>query len=78
MKAREFLADIKLKKLAPIIVLHGEESYFIDLISDFISQTLLDEAEKEFNETIVYGKDALAENIVAIARSYPMMAERRV
>jgi DNA polymerase-3 subunit delta len=78
VKAREFLADIKLKKIAPIIVLHGEESYFIDLISDFISNTLLDPAEKEFNETIVYGKDATAENIVAISRSYPMMAERRV
>jgi DNA polymerase III subunit delta len=78
VKAREFLADVKIKKLAPIVVLHGEESYFIDLISDYISQTLLDESEKEFNETIVYGKDASAENIIAIARSYPMMAERRV
>ncbi len=78
MKAREFLADVKVKNLAPIVVLHGEESYFIDLISDYISQTLLDESEKEFNETIVYGKDASAENVIAIARSYPMMAERRV
>lgn len=60
------------------MVIHGEEAYFIELISDFISQSLLDESEKEFNETIVYGKDATAENIVAIARSYPMMAERRV
>ncbi len=78
MKARDFLADIKLKQVAPIVVLHGDEAYFIDLISDYISDTLLDESEKEFNETIVYGKDASAENIVAIARSYPMMAERRV
>lgn len=78
MKARDFLTDIKAKKIAPIIVLHGEEAYFIDLISDYISETLLDESEKEFNETIVYGKDASAENIVAIARSYPMMAERRL
>ena len=78
MKAREFLADIKNKKLAPVIVLHGEEAYFIDLISDYISSTLLDASEKEFNETIVYGKDATAENVIAIARSYPMMAERRL
>jgi len=78
VKAREFLADIKNKKLAPVIVLHGEEAYFIDLISDYISSTLLDASEKEFNETIVYGKDATAENVIAIARSYPMMAERRL
>ena len=78
MNYREFLADVKLKKLAPIVVLHGDESYFIDLISDFISATTLEESEKEFNETIVYGKDASAENIIAIARSYPMMAEKRV
>lgn len=78
MKVREFLADIKLKQVAPIIVLHGEEAYFIDLISNYISDTLLDESEREFNETIVYGKDATAENIIAIARSYPMMAERRL
>lgn len=78
MKYRKFLVDIQAKKVAPIIVLHGEEAYFIDLISDYISQVLLDESEKEFNETIVYGKDASPENIIAIARSYPMMAERRV
>lgn len=78
MEYRQIIADISQKKLMPIYILMGQETYFIDLISDYLRETVLEEHEKEFNETIFYGKDTTAEQIISTVRSYPMMAERRV
>ncbi len=72
------VSDIKNGNLKPIYFLMGEESYYIDKISDFIEETVLDEAEKGFNQQVMYGRDATIEAIVAAAKRYPMMAERQV
>jgi DNA polymerase-3 subunit delta len=72
------VSDIKKGNLKPIYFLMGEESYYIDKISDFIEETVLDEAEKVFNQQVMYGRDAKIEDIVGAAKRYPMMAERQV
>lgn len=56
----------------------GEEAYYIDKISDFIEDNLLDEAEKGFNQMVLYGRDVSIDDIVSNAKRYPMMAERQV
>ena len=72
------VSDIKKGNLKPIYFLMGEESYYIDKISDFIEETVLDEVEKGFNQQVMYGRDATIEDIVGAAKRYPMMAERQV
>ena len=72
------VSDIKKGNIKPIYFLMGEESYYIDKISDFIEDTVLDEAEKGFNQQVMYGRDATIEDIVGAAKRYPMMAERQV
>ena len=72
------VSDIKKGNLKPIYFLMGEESYYIDKISYFIEETVLDEAEKGFNQQVMYGRDATIEDIVGAAKRYPMMAERQV
>jgi DNA polymerase-3 subunit delta len=62
----------------PIYFLMGEEPYYIDKISDFIEENILDEAEKGFNQQVMYGRDTTIEDIVSSAKRYPMMAERQV
>ncbi|MDP5092213.1 MAG: DNA polymerase III subunit delta [Polaribacter sp.] len=74
----DIVADIKRKILKPIYFLMGEESYYIDQISDFIEKTVLDESEKGFNQQVMYGRDVTIEDIIAAAKRYPMMAERQV
>lgn len=74
----KILSDLKAKKYAPVYFLQGEESYFIDLISDYIERNVLSEAEKGFNQVVVYGKDASMSTILTHARRFPMMAERQV
>lgn len=75
---KTIVSDIKKGNLKPIYFLVGDEPYYIDKISDYIEQNVLDEADKGFNQQIMYGRDVSVEEIVAAAKRYPMMAERQV
>lgn len=77
-EAKKILTDLKARKYSPVYFLQGEETYFIDLISDYIEANVLSEAEKGFNQVVVYGKDVTMANVLTHARRYPMMAERQV
>src|SRR5580765_6855800 len=76
--AKKILDKLKTKKFDPVYLLQGEETYYIDLISSYIEEHALSEAEKGFNQVIVYGKDAPMATILTHARRFPMMAERQV
>jgi DNA polymerase III subunit delta len=72
------LLDLKNKIYSPIYFLYGEESYFIDVISDYIEENVLTETEKEFNQTIIYGKDIDIATLISYARRFPMMSNYQV
>ncbi len=75
---KQLVAAIKKGDLKPIYFLMGEEAYYIDKISGFIEDNVLDEAEKGFNQMVLYGRDVSIDDIVSNAKRYPMMAERQV
>ncbi len=62
----------------PVYFLQGEEPYYIDLISDYIEKNALQDAERSFNQVILYGKENGVANILTHARRFPMMADRQV
>jgi len=72
------IASLKVKKYAPIYFLEGEEPYYIDQIADYIENNILDESEKEFNQTILYGKDTDLISLISAAKRFPMMADKQV
>lgn len=72
------LQELKAKHYYPIYYLMGEESYYIDLISNYIATHILTETEKEFNQTIVYGPDTNIIDVINAAKRYPMMSEYQV
>jgi len=74
----QIVSDIKNGVVKPIYFLMGEESYYIDKISDFIEDTILEEEEKGFNQTVMYGRDVTVEDIIGAAKRFPMMAEKQV
>ncbi|MBQ6204078.1 MAG: DNA polymerase III subunit delta [Prevotella sp.] len=63
---------------SPIYILMGEESYFIDKITDYIAQHALSEEERDFNQTVCFGADVTSGQVADMARRFPMMAERQV
>lgn len=74
----EIIGNLQKKIYHPIYFLMGEETYFIDKISDYISDNVLTDAEKGFNQTILYGKDLEPALIMGNARRFPMMANHQV
>lgn len=75
----EILKDVRNKNFKPVYFLMGEESYFIDLITDAIIENALTDDERDFNQTIMYGADI--DNygtVVNAAKRYPMMAPRQL
>ena len=74
----DILKELKAKQYRPIYYLMGEESYYIDLIADYITDNVLNDTEKEFNLTVVYGADVDVATIINAAKRYPMMSEHQV
>ncbi|WP_117882740.1 DNA polymerase III subunit delta [Aureibaculum luteum] len=77
-RINQIVSDIKNGNIKPIYFLMGEESYYIDKISDYIERKVLTEEEKGFNQMVLYGRDVSIDDIVSNAKRYPMMAERQV
>ncbi len=74
----QIINQINKGQFAQIYFLMGEEPYFIDTITSYIAEKALPEAQRAFNQVIVYGKDTTVRDIIHTARRYPMMAERMV
>lgn len=78
MNFNQIKQSILNKEYQPYYILYGNEAYFIDEISSLIENNVLAEAEKSFNQIVLYGKDIDFKTVVDNARQFPMMAERRV
>ncbi len=74
----EIIKNIKNKVFHPVYLLHGEEDYFIDKICKAVDDSVLTADEKEFNQTVVYGRDIDVKTLIAMAKRYPMMANHQV
>ena len=70
--------EIAARRFAPVYLLMGEESYFIDAIAERLATTVLGEAERAFNQITVYGKDSEAGQVINLCRQMPMMGSYQV
>jgi DNA polymerase-3 subunit delta len=78
MTAEEIISGLKNRIFKPVYLLHGEEPYYIDLVTEFILANVLSEAEQAFNQLVFYGKDTEASTVINAAKRYPMMSEYQV
>lgn len=74
----QIISELKRGQFAPVYFLMGEESYFIDKITSFVQDNILSEAEKSFDQTVLYGKDTDIVTIINIAKRFPMMSTHQV
>ena len=72
------MSELKARHFKPIYYLMGDESYYIDKISDWIAENVLQPEERDFNQTVLFGSDVNASQIVDAAKRYPMMSEYQV
>ena len=75
---QQVLTALKQKKYAPVYFLQGEEPYYIDLLTSYIEENVLDTSERDFNLTVAYGKDQSMREILTHARRFPMGSKWQV
>ena len=81
MKYEEVMIGLKQGKYAPAYMLCGKEPYYIDKVADYIEQNVLDEMAREFDQTIIYGKDLSSgdvSSVIGAARGFAMMGGYKV
>lgn len=78
MTYRQILDKLEKRDFAPVYLLHGEEPFYIDKISNCLENNILREDEKDMNQTVLYGKDTDVAMVDSVARSYPFCADYRV
>ena len=80
-KYEEVMIGLKQGKYAPAYMLCGKESYYIDLVANYIENNVLDEMAREFDQTIIYGKDLSGGDVspvIGAARGFAMMGGYKV
>ncbi len=78
MNASEIFDALKKKIYAPVYFFYGEEPFYIDELTGYIEQNVLDDATRGFNLSVVYGLDVSARDVVDLARRFPMMGNYQV
>jgi DNA polymerase III subunit delta len=76
--ASEVLKDLKKKVFSPLYLLHGDEPFYIDKVSDFIEENALSPTDRSFNQFVFFGKDLSIPALLSHAKRFPMMAERQL
>lgn len=78
MTFEDILKQFKERNFKPVYFLHGTESFYIDAIVEKAAKTILDESERDFNQTVLYAKDTPPINVIDSATRLPMMSEFQV
>lgn len=74
----QIIKDLKNRIYKPVYFLMGEEPFYIDVISNYIADHVLDEGQKEFNQNVLYGSDVDVLTVISEAKRFPMMGDYQV
>ncbi|MDY5969393.1 MAG: DNA polymerase III subunit delta [Bacteroidales bacterium] len=75
---QQIISDAKAGKLAPVYLFSGEEGYYLDQLSDYFENNIVEEAYRDFDQMVVYGRDTNMLSVIAAAQQMPMMSPRRL
>lgn len=78
MSFEKIKKDILDKNYAPVYLFMGDESFYIDELTDSLLKSVIPEEEKDFNQTILYGAETDIASVITLARSFPMMSDRQL
>jgi len=70
--------DIKSKKFSPIYLLHGDESHYIDQLVDMFYKEVVPDGARDFDLSVMYGKDTKGDLLVSTVKRYPMSSDKHL
>ena len=73
-------AQIEAGQYAPVYILHGEESFFTDQLTDLLLDRVLTEEEKDFDLQQFFGGvgEFTMGDVIAACRRFPMVAQHQL
>lgn len=74
----QLINDLKASKYYPVYLLSGEEDYYIDKVSDYFEHNVIDQDNKDFNQTILYANDTDMSTVLSYAKQYPVISPIRL
>ncbi|GAA4460613.1 DNA polymerase III subunit delta [Nemorincola caseinilytica] len=74
----KIIQNVQMGQYAPVYLADGEEPYYLDKLTDIFENKVLQPHERDFNLTVLYGKDAQWQDVVSACRRFPMFAEKQV
>ncbi|MBD5232267.1 MAG: DNA polymerase III subunit delta [Bacteroidales bacterium] len=73
------MSEVRAGRFAPVYLLHGEESYFIDRLAEALQQRVVsDEAARDFDSVVMYGQDSNMAEVAGAVRRFPVMSDRQL
>ena len=71
---KQLIAELAGGKYQPVYLLMGEEDYYIDKVSDWMEEHIIDSGLRDFDQTVVYGRDVDLKTVVGHCKRFPMMS----
>ncbi len=56
----------------------GKEAFFIDQITERLMSRVVEESARDFDLTVLYGKETTADQIIEAAKRFPMMGQQQL
>jgi DNA polymerase-3 subunit delta len=75
---KKLIKTLEANQFAPVYLIDGEEPFYIDLITNFFEEKVLEPSQRDFNLMVLYGKDSEWADVVNACRRFPMFADRQV
>ena len=74
----QLVKDFQIREFVNMYLFYGEEPFYIDELSDYLTEHVLNDIEKEFNQVVLYGRDSTAAQVVNSCKQFPMVGERQL
>lgn len=78
MTYEQFTQAVRANRIPPILLLHGEESYLVEQAARQVVEAVVPPEGRDFNLTVVHGRDLKGNELIELARTFPVFAERRL
>jgi len=74
----QLIKEFQKRSFSNTYLLYGEEPFYIDELSDYLTDHVLSDIEKELGLTVLYGRDSNASTVVNCSKQFPMAGERQM
>ena len=78
MTFEQFSQAVRSDRISSLVLVHGEEGYLVEQAARLVINAIVPPESRDFNLTVVHGRDLKGHELVDQARTLPVFASRRL